>query len=355
MTASLEHNSHVFDKIVNESLLVWEKLRGGKIFITGGTGFYGVWILESLVEAELRLGLGLKVVVLSRDPRSFLAGNPFFQNRSFISFIEGDIRSFTFPDGKFSHVIHAATEASEKLNKEDPLLMIDTIVEGTRRALQFAVQAGVQHFLHTSSGAVYGDLATDLGPVPESYKGGPDISQPKWAYGEGKRLAELLCCIYGERHGISVKNARCFATIGPRLPLDTHFAIGNFIADALGGRDLVIRGDGTPIRSYIDVADLTVWLWHILIFGRAGQAYNVGSEEGYSVKEIAEIVRDVLNPTLEIKVLGQHIPQQLASVYVPSTQKAQTELGLKLVVPLKTSIQRTFEWKKRVSANSGAE
>jgi dTDP-glucose 4,6-dehydratase len=219
--------------------------------------------------------------------------------------------------------------------------MIDTIVAGTRRTLDFSVQAGVKHFLHTSSGAVYGDLMANLGPVPEDYTGGPDISQPKWAYGEGKRLAELLCCIYGERHGISVKNARCFATIGPRLPLDTHFAIGNFIADALAGRDLIIKGDGTPVRSYIDVADLTIWLWHILVFGKAGNAYNVGSEAGQSIAEIATIVRDVLNPTLDIKVLGQPIPQQLASVYVPSTQKACEELGLKLCTTLENSIRTT--------------
>lgn len=334
------------DTIVDQCLPVWEELRGARVFITGGTGFYGTWILASLVQAELQLGLGVEVEVLSRNPERFLTGNPFLRNRPFLSFVTGDIRTFPFPDRKYSHVIHAATEASEKLNKENPLLMIDTIVEGTRRALDFAVQADVKHFLHTSSGAVYGDLPASLGPVPEDYKGGPDISQPKWAYGEGKRMAELLCCIYGERHGIFVKNARCFATIGPRLPLDTHFAIGNFIADALAGRDLVIKGDGTPLRSYIDVADLTIWLWYILVFGKTGNAYNVGSEEGHSIAEIAKIVREVLNPTLAIKILGRPIPQQLASVYVPSTQKACVELGLKLGTTLEKSIEITAKTAK---------
>jgi dTDP-glucose 4,6-dehydratase len=336
------------DTIVVQPSGVWSMLREARIFITGGTGFYGTWLLESLVHAELRLALGVEVVVLSRNPERFLAGNPFLQNRPFLSFLEGDIRTFPFPEGKFSHVIHAATEASEKLNKENPLLMIDTIVEGTRRALDFAVQAGAQHFLHTSSGAVYGDLPASIGLVPESYLGGPDISQPKWAYGEGKRLAELLCCIYGERHQISVTNARCFATIGPGLPLDTHFAIGNFIADALAGRDINVRGDGTPIRSYIDVADLTVWLWHILVFGKAGNAYNVGSEKGYSIGEIAYKVRDTLAPNQEVKILGQAIPQQLASIYVPSTLKAREELGLALTIPLEQSIRNTAAWSKGI-------
>jgi dTDP-glucose 4,6-dehydratase len=329
------------DYIFDRAAPVWEALRGARIFITGGTGFYGTWLLESIVWAELRLQLGVEIVVLSRNPENFLSRHPFLLNHPFLQFIKGDIRTFPFPEGKFSHVIHAATEASEKLNKENPLLMIDTIVEGTRRALDFAVHAGVKHFLHTSSGAVYGDLPASLGPVREDYKGGPDISQPKWAYGEGKRLAELICCIYGERHGISVKNARCFATIGPGLPLDTHFAIGNFISDALAGRDLIIKGDGTPIRSYIDVADLTIWLWHILVFGKAGHAYNVGSEKGYSIAEIATIVRDTLKPELGIKILGKPIPQQLAAVYVPLTTKAQRDLELDLGVVLKDSILNT--------------
>ena len=339
--------SSELDVILGYCSSVWNELRGARIFITGGTGYYGTWLIESLVDAETRLTLGVEIVVLSRNPEGFLAGNPFLENQSCLSFIRGDVRDFLFPDGKFSHVIHAATEASEKLNKENPLLMIDTIVEGTRRALEFAVHSGACHFLHTSSGAVYGDIPSRVMHVPESFTGGPDISKPKWAYGEGKRLAELLCCIYGERHGISVKNARCFATIGPRLPLDTHFAIGNFIADAMAGRDLIIKGDGTPIRSYIDVQDLASWLLHILVFGKAGNAYNVGSEEGHSISEIAKMVRDILNPVLPIQVLSQAIPQQLASVYVPSTQKARTELGLSLSVPLDRSIRRTAEFARK--------
>jgi dTDP-glucose 4,6-dehydratase len=281
--------------------------------------------------------------VLSRNPERFLGNNPFLQGRASLSFIEGDIRTFPYPQGTFTHMIHAATEASETLNTENPLLMIDTIVEGTRRALDFAAQAGVKHFLHTSSGAVYGDIPPTLGPVPEDYKGGPDISLPKWAYGEGKRLAELLCCIYGQQQGISVKNARCFANAGPRLPLNTHFAIGNFIADAMEGRNLIIKGDGTPIRSYIDIVDLSVWLWTILVFGEGGNSYNVGSEQGYSIAEIANKVREVLAPKLEVTLLGKSIPQQLASVYVPSTQKAR-KLGLNLGVSLENSILRTAEY-----------
>jgi nucleoside-diphosphate-sugar epimerase len=320
---------------------VWKELAGTELFITGGTGFYGSWLVESLVAANDQLDLGASAVVLSRNPQSFLQKNPHLRGRKDLTFIAGDVRNFDFPDGKFTHVIHAATEASARLNREDPLLMVDTIVEGTRRALEFALHCGARQFLNTSSGAVYGDIPASIGPVPESFMGGPDVSNPKWAYGEGKRLSELLCAIYADKHGLETKNVRCFATIGPGLPLDTHFAIGNFIADALAGREIVIQGDGSAVRSYIDIADLTVWLWHVLVFGESKQAYNIGSEEGYSIREIAEKVRDVLAPDLQIKVMGNRLPNQLASHYVPSTAKARSQLGLSLHVPIDESIRAT--------------
>jgi len=329
--------------IVSRCSRLWSELACAQLFITGGTGFYGSWLVESLVAANDQLSLGASAVVLTRNPESFLQKRPHLRGRKDLTFIAGDVRNFEFPAGKFSHVIHAATEASARLNREDPLLMIDTIVDGTRRALDFAVHCGARHFLNTSSGAVYGDIPADLGPVPENFMGGPDVSNPKWTYGEGKRLSELLCSIYADQHGIDAKNVRCFATIGPGLPLDTHFAIGNFIADALAGREITIQGDGSAVRSYIDIADLTVWLWHVLVFGKSKEAYNVGSEQGYSIREIAYKVRDVLAPDLEVKVLGKPLPNQLASSYVPSTAKARENLGLTLGVPIDESIRSTAE------------
>lgn len=329
------------EKLESRSQRIWPRLAKSRLLITGGTGFYGSWLVESLVAANDQRCLGISACILSRNPESFLQKRPYLRGRKDLTFLAGDVRNFQFPKGKFTHVIHAATEASAKLNQENPLLMVDTIVEGTRRALDFAVQAGVSQFLNLSSGAVYGNIPQNLGPVPESFMGGPDITHPKWAYGEGKRLSELLCAIYADNHGIETKSARCFATLGPGLPLETHFAIGNFIADALAGRDIVIQGDGTPVRSYIDIADLTVWLWHILLFGESKEAYNVGSEGGLTIRQIAEKVRDLLAPGLKVRVFGKPLPDQLASFYVPSTKKARTELGASLEVSLEDSIRRT--------------
>jgi nucleoside-diphosphate-sugar epimerase len=332
------------DHILNHTAGVWEELRGQRIFITGGTGFFGCWLLESFVWANDRLDLSAEAVVLTRAPEAFRSKAPQLAGHPAIRLHKGDICNFDFPAGEFSHVIHAATESSSKLNEQDPLQMLDSIVKGTRRALDFSVAAGARKFLLTSSGAVYGKQPPEMTHVPETYAGAPDTMDPRSAYGEGKRVAELLCAMYHRLHGVETKIARCFAFVGPYLPLDVHFAIGNFIADAMAGRAIGIKGDGTPHRSYLYAADLAIWLWTILVQGAPCRPYNVGSEESVSIAELARTVAGALRPDLRIDIAGRSTAGAPTARYVPATRRAGVELGLRPWASLESAIRRTASW-----------
>ncbi len=224
------------DHVLDHTRELWEEMRGERIFITGGTGFFGCWILESFIWANERLNLGCHSVVLTRSPLAFQIKAPHLAAHPTVHLYQGDIRDFVYPSGTFHYMIHAATESSARLNSEQPLIMLDTIIQGTRRALDFAASCGTQKFLLTSSGAIYGKQPPEMTHIAEDYPGSPDPMNPGSAYGLGKRTAELLCTLYSHQYGFQTKIARCFAFVGPYLPLDAHFAIGNFIQDALRGR-----------------------------------------------------------------------------------------------------------------------
>jgi len=205
-------------------------LRGQRIFITGGTGFFGRWLLESFAWANTRLDLKAEVVVLTRNPAAFAKKAPQLAANPAIQLHVGDVRDFIFPPGRFSHVIHGATDASVKLNQENPLLMFDTIVEGTRRTLELAAAAGARKFLFISSGAVYGKQPPELSHIPEDFVGAHDPTNPLSSYGEGKRAGEMLAAILARQHGFEAKIARAFTFVVPHLPLDGHFAVGSNIS-----------------------------------------------------------------------------------------------------------------------------
>jgi nucleoside-diphosphate-sugar epimerase len=322
---------------------LWHDLRGGRILITGATGFFGCWLLESFAWANRRLGLGARAVALARHPEVLVQKAYHLSSDPAITLHPADVRRGDFPEGEFSHVIHAATAASAQLNRDSPLLMFDTIVEGTRRTLNLAIARSTSKFLFVSSGAVYGSQPPHLTHLGESFDGGPDSLDRNAAYAEGKRAAEMLCALSANPR-LAVTIARCFAFVGPYMPLDAHFAIGNFISDALRGDVIRVKGDGSPFRSYLYASDLAVWLWTVLFQGKSGQAYNVGSEDALSIAAIANAVAAAVPRTVHVSFASGSKPNGPAHRYIPSTARARTELGLTAEIPLYEAIRRTYDW-----------
>ena len=323
---------------------LWQDFRDGRVFMTGGSGFFGCWLLESFIYANERLSLDARATVLTRDPQKFRNRMPHLARGAGIDLLQGDVSSFVFPAGEFSHVLHAAVEYTH------PLGLFSSIVDGTRRTLEFACAAHAERYLLTSSGAVYGSQPPEIQNLPETYNGAPDPLTKASAYSEGKRAAEFLCAAFHESEGVHPTISRGFAFIGPYLSLTGSGAAGNFIRDILAGRAITIQGDGTPYRSYLYAADLTIWLWKILCRAEACRAYNVGSAVPTTIKSLADTMVSVAAPETSVHVLGKAIPGQPAQRYVPNVDRAREELGLEAWIDLPEAVRRTIAWSRLQSS-----
>lgn len=329
------------DHILEHTALLWHELHGARLFITGGTGFWGKWLLESIAVANDRLDAKVSATLLSREPERFAREMPRLASRPEFAWLRGDAASFGFPDGHFDHVIHLATASAAEVGAGGTAPIIHTLA-GTARTLDFAQHCGAQRFLLASSGAVYGRQPPEFSHIPESYAGAPVLREPQSAYGEVKRMSELMCAM---TPGIECIIARGFAFVGPYLPLTDKFAVGGFIRDALAGGPIRIGGDGTPVRSYLYAADLAIWLLTLLVKGKPSEAYNVGSDETIQISRLAaSIARTIGATNIETAHVPTNDPPQR---YVPSIAKAGSELGLAVHVPLAAALSRTIEWARR--------
>jgi nucleoside-diphosphate-sugar epimerase len=313
-----------------------EELRGKSLFLTGGTGFFGKWLLGGLLQANDELALDMKLTVLSRNPKVFQQKFPKEANRDDLRFLTGHVANFPTEHRRFDFLIHAAADTTAFTSDAEERERSRTIVDGTRHMLELAQDSGVQRFLNISSGAVYGAGASQpTGAKEDDYA----LAEALTPYGEAKRKAERLC----EDSNLDFVTARAFAFLGPHLPLDAHFAAGNFLRDARRGGPILVRGDGTALRSYLHPADLAVWLLRILLRGQRGRAYNVGSDEVVTTAQLARRIANAIQPTPEV-IIQSLQPQGPQNIYLPNIQRARAELNLGVAIPLDDAIARTLEF-----------
>ena len=324
------------DAIIERAEPLFKRLEGSRLFLTGGTGFFGRWLLESLHHAEQRLTLNLDITVLSRNPGDFLRSAPHLAAWNRLSWLCGDIRNFQTPPGSFHFIIHAATAASAHLNQSKPAEMYDTIVQGMENILELCVPGTTEGMLLTSSGAVNGPQPASLETMGEDDMR-PDAVLSS-AYAQGKRRAEAMAT----DSGLPIKIARGFAFVGPHMSFDSHFAVGNFIRDACAGGPISITGDGTPLRSYLYASDLVIWLLKILMDGKPARPYNVGSDLPVSIADLAhQIAHWARDCPIQIHGTSSGLPPER---YIPSIERARSELDLHVWTPLPKAIQRTLDW-----------
>lgn len=324
------------------------RLQGKQLLITGGTGFVGTWLLETIGWLNDRWEHPCIVYVPTRNLQAFAIKAPHLATRSDIFFLQGDISSFEYPDHACDFIIHAAAPAEPQIVNRNPLDVAETIVNGTRRVLELAFRKQVESCLYISSGAVYGSQPSNLERVSEDYLGAPDITNPRSTYGEAKRYGEVLCALYFQERTVPVRIARPFTFVGCYQNLDSGFAVTDFIKNSQYGLPLEIQGDGTTVRSYCYGADLTIALLKILLGGSAGRAYNVGSEDGISIRELAQRIITITGAPVEIKVM---LPTQAGcspTRYVPDISRLRTELDYEPQYSLDESLKRTINWAQGV-------
>ncbi|MBF0134912.1 MAG: NAD(P)-dependent oxidoreductase [Magnetococcus sp. DMHC-1] len=330
-------------EIFQGTAALWPELAGTTVLVTGATGWFGTWLLDVLVTANQCHALGMQIFALSRRPELFSQRHPELFVAPGLHWLTGDVTDRHVAAGLDPHyVIHAATNTHVRFNAEDPAQTLTTIVDGTRQALTWAGPR-CKGFLLLSSGAVYGPLADNRTAHEESTLSGPDPLNVKSAYAEGKRAAETWCTVAGRRRGVPVRIARCFAFVGPHMPLDAHFAVGNFVRDGLLGGPLVVQGDGRTVRSYLYMSDLVIWLLHLLVRAPVLRAYNVGSPAALSIGMLAEKIAGLCG----VKVLIQGERQDPVDRYLPDVTRIGEELGLRQQVSLDVALKRTLHWAAR--------
>lgn len=318
-------------------------MRDARVFITGAGGFVGSWLLESLLHADRAHGLGIRVIALARDPAAFAGRLPHLAAAPAVATLRGDVRQAIATNRGFTHVVHCASAAPPEENAARPDDVVDLIETGTARVIELARRFSGARFLQMSSGSVYGQQPPELEMIPESHPGEASSEVPAERFGAAKRSAERLGASAAGT-GVRAVAARAFGLVGPRLPLNGQFAIGNFLRDAAAGRAIAVRGDGTPIRSWLHAADLAAWCWTILAMGGTGTAYNVGSDDAISIGEAARRVGALAEPPLPVSVARTADPGMPRSRFVPDITRARTELGLDVWIPLDDALKRTWDW-----------
>ena len=326
-------------------------LQGSRMLLVGCTGFVGQWLTSVLSWANVHQHLGMHLFVLTRSPRALLARMPHLSDHTDVTLVEGDITELT-PQSvpPFDIAVHGANLPDDG-TANWAARHCATALTGTERLFRVAGSHGCTRVLLLSSGAVYG-----CGPLSEG-----DVFREEHAslerrlrepslYGETKRFLELYATALGLQYGMAVPVARCFTFCGAYLNMNVTNALSSFLIDALNGHDIVVNGDGTPVRSFMHGSDMAVWLLTLLAQGEHGIAYNVGSSRAISLRELASKVAVLAGHNSAVRVMGKVVMGNAPSIYVPDTNRIRAAHGVTEQVSLDEGLRATLAWLRKKAA-----
>lgn len=336
------------------------KIAGKKLLVTGGAGFLGYYLVQAPLAWNHRVGAQDRISVTVLD--SYLRGVPDWLSRhssaDALNLVEHDIRRPLPEDlGDFQYVVHAAGIASPTYYRQFPIETMDANVTGLRQLLDRAVDASARGqqadgFLFFSSSEVYGDPPPEHIPTPETYRGNVSCTGPRACYDESKRYGETLCVNFARRYGVPVTIARPFNNYGPGLKITDRRVIPDLARDVLDGHDLTLFSDGSATRTFCYVTDAVVGYYKILVNGRPGEPYNIGTEEPeISIGELAELIAALAREHFGYQGTVVHRASDEADYLVdnpsrrrPLIDKARDELGYRPAVTLDEGLRRSLLW-----------
>ena len=309
------------------------------LLVIGGTGFFGKSILDCFQRGMLKPWSIDHIIVMARNAERLREEAPLLLNQQ-VELLSADIAKTDYlPQADF--VIHAAASSDARDYLKSSLKERQNILSGI---LNYCKLTRIFHqkskLLYVSSGAVYGKQPPELEKISEDYQflDAENIPEGKRDYACAKRDAELAVIKLGA-DGFHVSIARCFAFVGRWLPRDQHFAIGNFMRDTLGGGPIVVQAKHQVYRSYMYADDLVEWL--MTIANNASKkcpTYNVGSDEAILLDDLASKLAQFYNIKAETPLATDGNVDR----YIPSIEKAKTELGLCLKYDLMASIHKAI-------------
>ncbi len=306
-----------------------------RILVTGGAGFIGSHLIDRLMNEQHEVICLDNFYTGSKQNISKWIGHPHFES------IRHDI---TEPIRlEVEQIYHLACPASPVHYQYNPIKTAKVSFLGTSNMLGLAKRVKAR-FLLASTSEVYGD--PDVHPQPEEYHGNVNTIGIRSCYDEGKRIAETLSFDYHRQHNVAIRVARIFNTYGPRMLENDGRVVSNFIAQSLQGNPLTVYGDGSQTRSFCYVTDLVDGLVKLMNGDQIGPI-NLGNPEEYTILELAEKIRDRINPEREIsfKPLPQDDPKQRK----PDITKAKTRLNWQPTISLEAGLTETIaEFKQRL-------
>ena len=334
MTYLLQEND--LNQIAIDLKSVMADLNNSRILISGCTGFIGKNLLETILWTSKIYNLNIDVLGISRNPKLFYQNYPHFKNFSKLKILSLDIKDVNALDvGHIDYVIHGATDVSQVAF---PIQLFEDAYWGTKHILDFSERANVKSFLLLSSGAVYGNSAHADGFLEEQVS--TVNLQASSSYALAKQTSEWLCSAYENK--FEIKIARCFAFVGPYLPLDKHFAIGNFINSAIKNLDIEIQGNGKPTRSYLYTSDMTTILLKLCFSEGIRGRWNIGGEYEISMHDLAMQVNSVLGSSGQVIVHGKRAAP--TDRYFPNIDKIKKQFLWQPKVSLDEAIKKTANW-----------